>query len=141
MQDGDQCLGWYKQCNLAFAVGNKPSDDIIDLYNTFVDIVKVTLNNADAFLLFCGHIEALDVKAGTATAAITGMGNYKGTLTRSFGITKAANSISKIAPVSAALKYSAFRKPYLKKYGVRVIVIISIIGKCRFGKECGYGRT
>ena len=49
-----------KQCNLAFLVGNKPSDDIIDLSNTPVDIVKVALNNADALFLFCGHIEALD---------------------------------------------------------------------------------
>ncbi|MBR3245055.1 MAG: hypothetical protein IKF90_20580, partial [Parasporobacterium sp.] len=44
--------------------------------------------------------------AGTATATITGKGNYKGTLTRNFKITKAANSITKFTPASKTYKYS-----------------------------------
>ncbi|MBR3241115.1 MAG: S8 family serine peptidase [Parasporobacterium sp.] len=46
---------------------------------------------------------------GTATVTITGKGNYKGTLTRNFKITKAANNISKVAPASKTLKYSALK--------------------------------
>ena len=49
---------------------------------------------------------ANNINAGTATATITGKGNYKGTLTRNFKITKAANSITKFTPASKTYKYS-----------------------------------
>lgn len=52
---------------------------------------------------------ANNTKAGTATATITGKGNYKGSIKKSFSIAKAANPLA-VKAVAKTVKYSKVKK-------------------------------
>ncbi|MBR3244458.1 MAG: BspA family leucine-rich repeat surface protein [Parasporobacterium sp.] len=51
-----------------------------------------------------------NINVGTATAVIKGKGNYTGTLTKKFRITKAPNSISAVTPLSKSFKEADLKK-------------------------------
>lgn len=72
--------------------------------------------------------------AGTATAIVTGQGNYKGTLKVAFTIAPAANTVKARARMSrVALLYST---AYARK--VSNIVVSGVQGKVRYAKVSGH---
>ncbi|MBR3243101.1 MAG: hypothetical protein IKF90_10440, partial [Parasporobacterium sp.] len=79
-----------------------------------------------------------NVNAGTATVTIKGKGNFKGTLTKNFSITKANNKIAKFTPQEKTLKYrnlqkgaQSFKISATDKFGGTKVYSLSSVSKNR----------